>query len=209
MLWFDHLTVIAPTLADGRAHLRDCLGLDIGDGTVHAEMGTHNCRLRLSENTYLEVIAVDPAASPPAGPRWFGLSDAKAIRAHWDRGERLRAWVARCDDLDAVLSAHGAVFGEVLRLGEAARFSLRPDGQLPEKGLLPCLIDRAGQKPPSVRMQDVGARLLDFVLEHPTPAKIQGMYNELEIKGAPVVKAGPRPRYFAQIETPNGIKTLY
>lgn len=209
MLRLDHLTVIAPTLKEGCAHLRDCLGVDIADGAEHVEMGTHNCRLRLSEKTYLEVIAVNPEAPVPAVPRWFGLSDAKAVRGHWDRGERLRSWVARSDDFDKVLAAHGDEFGETLKLGETARFSLRPDGKLPGDGLLPCVIDRGGQLPPSAQMPDTGARLRDFVLEHPSPSKIQALFHEIGIQDAPLVERGPRVRYFARIETRNGLKTLF
>lgn len=209
MLCLDHLTVIAPSLEEGRAHIRDCLGLEIADSATHPEMGTHNCRLRLGDSTYLEVIAVDPDAPAPAGPRWFGLDDAKAVRAHWDRGERLRAWVARSDDLAAVLREQGALFGEALRLGEVARFSLRPDGSLPEDGVLPCVIDRAGRNPPSERMRDFGARLLEFVLEHPAPTQVRARYQEIAIREAPLLRQGPRRRYLAQIETPGGVKTLF
>lgn len=208
MLCLDHLTVIAPTLAEGHTHLRDCLGLDIADGAVHREMGTHNVRLRLGDSAYLEVIAVDPEAPAPDGPRWFGLGDTAAVRAHWERGERLRAWVACSDDFDGHLRDHGALFGETLRLGEVARFSLRRDGRLPEEGILPCIIDRAGRNPPSVRMRDFGARLLDFVLEHPEPTRVRALYERIGIQDAPLVREGPCVRYHARIETPDGVKTL-
>ena len=36
-------------------------------------MGTHNRLLGLGTNVYLEVIAIDTEAAPPARPRWFSL----------------------------------------------------------------------------------------------------------------------------------------
>ncbi|WP_439710237.1 VOC family protein [Agrobacterium leguminum] len=61
MLKLDHLTVIAPTLAVGVAHVQRCLGLDVPFGTRHDYMGSHNHRLQLGNSVYLEIMALDPA----------------------------------------------------------------------------------------------------------------------------------------------------
>ena len=58
-LRLDHLTVIAPTLSEGVAHVRHCLDLDVPFGTRHDYMGTHNHRLQLGNSVYLEIIALD------------------------------------------------------------------------------------------------------------------------------------------------------
>jgi len=209
MLCLDHLTVIAPSLAEGVEHVRACLDLDIPYGGTHPEMGTHNHVLRLGEGTYLEIIATDPSAPPPSGPRWFGLDDLEAVQSDWANGERLRGWVARTDDIDAVLADHGELLGGKMRLGKNAGFSLLADGSLPLGGVLPSVIDRAGQSPRSTRLTDHGAQLRDFVLEHPSPAKVMALYEEFGIRNAPLVQDGPRTRYFATIDTPRGLKTLH
>jgi hypothetical protein len=103
MLELDHLTILAPSLTLGVDHVRACLDLDIPYGGAHPEMGTHNHLLRLSDATFLEVIAIDPAAKPPARPRWFGLDDADAVRSAWEDGRRLRGWVARTRHLTQFL----------------------------------------------------------------------------------------------------------
>lgn len=36
-------------------------------------MGTHNLMLRLGDSSYLEIIAINPAAPAPGRPRWFAL----------------------------------------------------------------------------------------------------------------------------------------
>jgi hypothetical protein len=208
MLSLDHLTVIAPTLADGVAHVHACLGVDVPFGTHHPDMGTYNHRLRLGEDVYLEIIAVDPEAPVPAGPRWFGLGDAAAVRADWAEGRRLRTWVARTTDMNATLAAHAHLLGGDFRLGQVARFSLLPDGRLPMNGLLPSVIDRGGGGSPAAGMADLGMRLVSFALEYPAPDEIAVAYASLAVRDAPRVRAGPRPRYVATIDTPDGPRTL-
>jgi hypothetical protein len=97
MLQLDHLTVVAPDLAEGVAHVRGCLDLDVPFGQRHLYMGTHNHLLQLGDGVYLEIVARDPAAAPQAHRRWFGLDDQRRVRADWDAGRRLRGWVARTD----------------------------------------------------------------------------------------------------------------
>lgn len=212
MLSLDHLTVIAPTLADGVAHVRACLGIDAPAGGAHPEMGTHNHLLRLGDDLYLEIIAADPAAPPPHGPRWFGLGDAAAVRADWDRGRRLRGWVARTGDIGAVLADHGALLGVETRLsrdGRGFRFSVPVDGGLPLDGALPSVIERRQPTTPAERLPDLGARLRAFVLEHPDPAAIAGLYDSLGVTGRPELRDGPELRYSALVDTPRGPRSLF
>lgn len=210
MLRLDHLTVVAPSLAEGVAHVRACLGIDMPYGGTHPEMGTHNHLVGLG-HAYLEVIAIDPDAPPPSGPRWFGLGAPEAVRSAWAGGRRLGGWVARTDDIDAVLGAHGERLGRstwISRGGKRSRFSLLPDGRLPLGGVLPSVIDRGGRAPPAPCMPDHGARLRAFVLEHPSPAEVTALYERLGIVDPPRVEAGPVPRYRATIDTPDGERTL-
>ncbi len=209
MLSLDHITIIAPSLAEGVDHVRASLDIDVPFGTKHPDMGTHNHRLRLGETIYLEIIAVDPQAPRPSRPRWFGLDDTAAVRRHWQSGERLRAWVATTSDIDAVLAIHGELLGGKMRIGGQLQFSVLADGRLPRGGAAPSVIDRAGQRPPSAKMPDLGARLREFVIEHPSPAEVTALYGELGIADAPRVEEGPRLRYVATIDTVQGPRTLY
>jgi Glyoxalase-like domain len=210
-LKLDHLTVVAPTLEEGVAHVRDRLGLEMQAGGTHPEMGTHNCLLRLSNDVFLEVIASDPAADRPARSRWFGLDDTQALRSAWDVGRRLRGWVARTGDLDAVLAFHGAVLGQKTRVSRGDRawfFSVRPDGSLPARGVAPPVIDWGERGSPASAMPDVGARLKSFLIEHPDPAWVLNLYTRLGVVDPPEVRQGAQLRYRALIETPSGTKEL-
>jgi len=96
-LALDHLAVTAPTLEEGGEHVRACLGIEVPPGGEHAQMGTHNRLMRLGEDEFLEIIAVDPPA--PGRPRWFGLDRYRF------EPPRLRTWVARTPDLEASLAS--------------------------------------------------------------------------------------------------------
>lgn len=212
MLKLDHLTVIAPTLREGVAHLRECLGLDVPFGQRHHYMGTHNHLLQLGGQVYLEVVAIDPDGAKPPCPRWFGLDDQKAVRAAWESGRRLRGWVAGTDDIHAVLAGREDIFGKAVSLPPAApvfEFSLRDDGALPLDGAAPSLIDRRGKARSMATIPDLGARLVDFTLQHPDPAAIAALYQGLRIDRPPVIGPGDALRYRARIETPAGVKELF
>lgn len=211
MLTLDHLTVIAPTLAEGVAHVRDCLDLDVPFGQRHGYMGTHNHLLQLGDMTYLEIVAFDPDGTSPGHPRWFGLDDQKQVRRDWEAGRRLRGWVARADGIDDVLRGREAIFGRKVALptdAPAFDFAIPDDGSLPWGGAAPSLIDRRGKARSMATIADLGARLRGFSLEHPEAEVIASLLRELGAERAPVVAHGRELRYRAQIETLAGLRDL-
>jgi hypothetical protein len=54
MLKLDHISIIAPSLAEGVAHVRACLDLDVPFGQRHAYMGTYNHLLARQQATHTE-----------------------------------------------------------------------------------------------------------------------------------------------------------
>jgi Glyoxalase-like domain len=211
MLQLDHISVIAPSLAEGVAHVRTCLDIDVPFGRRHEDMGTYNHLLRLGDSVYLEIIAANPDAPPPLHPRWFGLDDQRAVRAAWDSGLRLRGWVARTTDIDSVLARHEGIFGKKTRLtrgGSVYFFSIPPDGSLPLGGVAPSLIDREGRPPSIAAMADFGAKLRSLLIEHPDPDQVAELYGKLSIDTPPEVRHGERLRYRAMIDTRGGLREL-
>ena len=211
MLKLDHLTVIAPTLPEGVAHVRACLDLDVPFGQRHGYMGTHNHLLQLGGTIYLEIIALDPDGQAPACPRWFGLDNTKAVITDWDAGRRLRGWVARTDALDAVLAGRENIFGRKVALpwmNSAFDFALPNDGSLPLDGALPSIIDRRGRSRSMENIADLGARLVSFSLQHPDAKPLSHCYRKLNVDRPPDILQGSDLRYCAQIETPAGIREL-
>ena len=210
-LELDHLTVIAPSLEAGAAHVRAQIGVEMPAGGQHPLMGTHNLLLRLGDATFLEVIAVDPTAEPPGRPRWFGLDAADVIQRDWAEGRRLRGWVARTDDLDSVLADPGALLGEktVATRGDRTwHIAVPGDGSLPLDGAAPTAMSWGARGNPARDMPDLGVRLASFTIEHPDPAGIAALYRRLGVTDPPEVRQGDRLRYRAMIETPQGMKEL-
>nr|MCW1954693.1 VOC family protein [Roseobacter sp.] len=111
MYEFDHLVIAAQELEAGVAWAQERLGVALQAGGQHARYGTHNALLGLAEGLYLEVIAIDPEAAPPAGARWFGL-DA------FSGAPRLVTWVCRVKGLAARRLPQG--FGGVVGLTRGA-----------------------------------------------------------------------------------------
>ena len=211
-LTLDHLTIIAPSLEAGVAHVRDRLGIDMSAGGKHPEMATHNRLLRLGPDVFLEVIATDPDAAPPKRPRWFDLDDAATIQSAWDDGRRLRSWVARTDDFDAVHAKQRSLLGQKTRVSRGDRswlFALHPDGALPAGGVAPLVIDWGSRGCPASEMLDLGARLVSFTIEHPDPVWVTELYEKLAVANPPEVLKGAKFRYRAMIDTPRGMKELH
>ena len=210
-LLLDHITVIAPTLAEGVSHVRACLDLDVPFGQRHGYMGTYNHLMQLGDSVYLEIVALDPDADHPGRPRWFGLDNQKSVRAAWDDGRRLRGWVARTDGIDAILAGRESIFGRKValpRVDSSFDFAIPDDGSLPLDGTMPSVIDRRNKPRSMATIADLGARLRSFVIEHPEPETISKLYRELDIDRPPEVVMGSDLRYLARIETPAGIKEL-
>lgn len=211
MLYLDHLTVIAPSLAEGVSHVRACLDLDVPFGQRHDYMGTYNHLLQLGDTVYLEIVALDPDAHGPSRSRWFGLDDQTRVKAAWDEGRRLRGWVARTDDIGSILAGREPIFGKKVALpviGSSFDFSIPDDGSLPLDGAAPSIIDRRGKPRSMATIADLGARLVSFVLEHPDPVAVSALYRELSIDRPPVIVKGDKLLYRAQIETAAGLKEL-
>ncbi|MEL7257014.1 MAG: VOC family protein [Pseudomonadota bacterium] len=211
MLKLDHLTVIAPTLSQGVEHVRDCIGIDVPFGTRHLYMGTHNHRLQLGNNKYLEIVALDPEGRDPGRARWFGVDDVAQVRRDWDAGRRLRGWVASTTDIDRYVADYPHLFGEVVGLPFDApgfAFSIPKDGSLPADGAVPSLIDHKKDPTCMSDIPDLGARLVGFSVKHPDADALRKLYEQLEINALPTIESGSTLRYEAQIETPAGLRKL-
>lgn len=201
---FDHLAIAAVDLDDGAAAIEAALGVPLQGGGKHAAMGTHNRLLSLGGGEYLEVIAIDPAAEGPGRPRWFALDGfAGAPRA--------RAWILRCDDLEAALARAPVGSGVPMAFRRDAltwRMAVPDSGVLPFDGVFPALIEwGAGVAHPAGRLQDRGVRLAGVTLVHPQAAALRtalaGVVNEHRLR----VEAGA-PAIIATFDTPDGRRVL-
>ena len=172
----DHIVVAARTLDEGAAWCEATLDALPVEGGRHATMGTHNRLLGLGPGgygrMYLEIIALDPAAPPPARARWFDL-DSPALQAAIAASPRLVHWVARSNDVDAAIAAlrasghdpGDAVAAERMTAHGLLRWriSLRADGRRPAGGAVPLMIEW-GAEHPSDRLPESGVSVARVTL---------------------------------------------
>jgi hypothetical protein len=164
---FDHIVVAARTLDEGAAWVEARLGVAPVPGGKHPTMGTHNRLLRIGPREFLEVIAIDPDAAPPARARWLGL-DSPEVRGRLEReGAALMHWVERTDDIERALLDYGDTV-EVLDLARGPyrwKIGVPKDGHRPAGGRLPTLIQWEGGLHPADALPDSGCRLERFTNE--------------------------------------------
>lgn len=205
----DHITVTAANLDEGAAWVTQALGVTPQPGGEHPRMGTHNLLMRLSDSTFLEIIAINPAAPAPSRPRWFDL-DRRAP----DAPPTLSTWVVRCEDIQASAAASPLPLGVIEPMSRGAlnwHITIPSDGMVPLDGVAPALI--AWQTPvhPAQHMPELGLRLLAWEIHHPEPAKVQALLAALHLQTPVTVQATPpgaTAHLRARLLTPNGERVL-
>lgn len=191
-------------LGEAQVWLEAQLGVPTQPGGQHPRFGTHNRLLGLhlpgAGRCYLELIAIDPAAPAPAGPRWFEL-DTPAMQARVAKRPRLIHWVA------AVPSLTGHPLALPLERGDARwRLTVPPDGSLPGGGVEPSLI--AWETPPpadSLPPSGVTLRTLELLGPQPerlTPWAAQHQGADIQVRWA------AQPQLRATLTAPGGQVTL-
>lgn len=180
----DHLVVAAADLDTGRQYIEDLLGVRTEAGGRHDAIGTHNRLLRLGDDQYLEIIAIDPDAPPPAQPRFFALDDP-AMQAAILSCPRLITWVARASNLDEA-AAHPPYrdmeIRDMARGDLHWRMTFTPDGSLPCEGALPLLIEWQTDPTPPQRMADSGCALKRFVVQSPQVQRVRQVLQDLNLE---------------------------
>ncbi len=196
----DHLVIAAPDLDAGSDWFRRRTGLDLSPGGEHPLMGTHNRLLSLGAEAYLEVIAINPAATRPDHPRWFDLDRFGGETA-------LRTWVVRCDDLDAALAAAPPGSGtprDFARGDLRWRMAVPGDGRLPFDNLFPALIEWQTDAHPAPRLPDSGARLRSLTLAHPEACALRAALAAVLDDPRIAVEQAAAPGLSAVLDTPAG-----
>lgn len=209
-LRLDHITMAARTLAEGAAYAERALGIAIPPGGAHPQMGTHNRLLKLGDDCFLEVIAPDPDATPPARPRWFALDDP-AMKARLAGAPQLITWVVATSDIGAALAAMPDAARPAIpasRGNLAWRIGVAPDGAMSFDGAFPTLIEWPQGPHPASRMADLGCSLDRFEVSHPDAHRIaRALAPHFDDRRVTFIHA-PRAAFRALIRTPAGLREL-
>jgi hypothetical protein len=210
----DHLVVVADTLEQGAAWCEATLGVVPAPGGRHPLMGTHNRLLKIAgpghARAYLEIIAIDRDAAPPAHARWFGMDDP-ALQQAVRREPRLVHWVASVPDLAGACAAWAAMGLDPGTPRAASRdtprgrlewqITVRDDGRPQCGGALPTLI-QWGQAHPSQSLPDSGVRLQSLALAAQPPGRLVQACAAIGWSGMTVRPEGPALQ--AALYTPRG-----
>ncbi len=209
----DHLVVIAATLDEGVAWCEATLGVTAGPGGRHALMGTHNRLFSIASPAfplaYFEIIAIDPAAPPPARRRWFDMDDPALQERVRRQGPQLLHWAVRVPDARAAVAALqglGIARGEVIAASRPTpsgllqwQITVREDGQRLYDGALPTLI-QWGAVHPAAAMPASGVTLAAFELKHP---QAELLAAALQALGLSTLAVGTGPAQLrARLQTP-------
>ena len=198
----DHLVIAATTLAKGVAWCEATLGVTPGPGGEHALFGTHNRLLKLrapgAPHAYLEIIAVNPGATPTRlAPlqRWFDLDDPTLQARLQRQGPQLVHWVASVPDLSAALTAWRALGIDRGLALTASRptpagllqweIAVRDDGQRLLGGCLPTLI-QWGESHPAQSMSESSLTLCGLRLSHPQHNLLRSALQAVDLRGVQV-----------------------
>ncbi|HEB89978.1 MAG TPA: VOC family protein [Deltaproteobacteria bacterium] len=171
----DHLVYAVPDLAAAIEMFRTRLGHAPTRGGHHPGLGTHNAILPLRGGSYVELIARDPRAPDPAGPRPFGLDTLTS--------SRLVTWAARSRAIERdVTRARNASFdpGPILEMkrrgpdGRSLRWKLSLRSPPFGDGLVPFLIDWGESPHPATHTPPgpIAVELVRFAGRHPDTTRI-------------------------------------
>jgi catechol 2,3-dioxygenase-like lactoylglutathione lyase family enzyme len=205
----DHITIVAPSLAEGVEYVRQTLGVTPQPGGEHPRMATHNALLRLGDQVFLEVIAINPDAPAPDHPRWFDLDQLNP-----DAAPRLATWVARTNDIQATVAAAPVALGSIEPMSRGSLhwlITIPQDGSLPLHGIAPTLIQWHNGPHPADKLPDQGCTLVKLEGFHPQADQISSMLQAAGLQGGFSVyplAAGERPYLVAHIRTPDGLRLV-
>ena len=176
------------------------------NGSKHTLMSTHNCVMQAGNESFLELISIDPDAPDPGRTRWFTLDDP-ATASKLAVQPRALCWVVNTDDLDKLVDSSPVDLGEVVTFvrGERSwRLTVPADGHLPHNALLPAFIEWSPGPHPSTAQQDLGVTLSRVQLSHPDPDSLSSLLKQLHVDHLASVTAGDSPGLAFELNSPNG-----
>jgi len=202
----DHFAIGTDNLERGTADMEAKLGVVVPRGGKHKAMSTHNCVMQTGNESFFELIAIDPdAPADPGRIRWFTLDDP-ATKNRLSERARALCWVVGTDDLDSVVAASPVDLGEIVSLSRGDlswRLTVPKDGSLPMDGLLPAFIEWSAGPHPSTAQQDLGVRLEKVNLSHPNPTELNVILKTLQVDHLATVMKGDMGLSF-ELSTPKG-----
>ena len=210
----DHIVIGAANLEKATEKVEGLLQTKFSTSGKHSLMATHNRLARLQNSAYIEIIAIDPSASFPKScfqeKRWFSLDSATTQR-RLTTGPQPLCWVVAVNNIEQFTSNCGYSPGRVTEMSRGDfrwKLTVPNDGDLPEGGVLPVLIEWPKGKNPAEAMPESNLVLKQITLFHPSPDFIEPILSAMDIAGPINIKLGEPAIQFI-FKTPNGNNVLF
>lgn len=188
----DHLVIGANDLEQGVAFIKGKLNVTLPQASKHADMSTHNCVAPTGNDSFIEILSIDPDAAEPNRARWFDM-DNPVVKNKFKQSPCAYHWVVGTNNLDAVIANSPIPLGEVVKFtrGDRSwRLTIPADGSLQEEGLIPTFIEWSPGPHPSTGMADLGIKLEEIVLTHPKPDWLIDILTQLGVNQLATVVEG-------------------
>ena len=146
----DHIVLGSFTLEEGTEFLENILQAKLSDIGYHKDMGTHNRVIRISENVYIEVIAIDPKRKNLNNRKWFNLDNSN-LQSKLKISPQIIGYVI--ENKDRNINKYYDPFFEASRDSYKWQFAMPTfknnilDSEIIEAGIIPSLISWKSDKP--------------------------------------------------------------
>ena len=210
----DHLVIGAAELDKATKQIQDFTKAKFLPGGKHPLMATHNRLIKLQNSLYMEIIAADPNASLPSNPtrknRWFSL-DSNATKKRLTHAPQPLCWVVAVNNIEQTSFHCGYSPGNIIEMNRGSfkwKITVPNNGDLPESGVLPILIEWPNGKHPTDTMPESNIFLEELELFHPHPNEIRHILSGLNINGPIRVNLGEPGLQFS-LKTPDNISVVF
>ena len=162
----DHIVFGSYTLEEGTVFVENMLQAKLSDIGYHKDMGTHNRVIRISENVYLEVVAIDPKRKNLKNRKWFNLDNSN-LQSKLKKSPQIIGYVIENNDRN--INKYYDPFFEASRDRYKWKFAMPTfnnilDSEIIETGIIPSLISWKSEKP-IYQMKKNQFELISFEIE--------------------------------------------
>ena len=146
----DHIVIGAFTLEEGTKFVEGKLQSKLSDIGYHENLGTHNRVIRIDDNVYLEVIAINPQSRNLKVRNCFNLDNSK-LQSKLKKSPQIISYVIENNDIN-ILKYYDPFF-EVSRANYRWQFAMPSykknilNDDIIESGIIPSLISWKSENP--------------------------------------------------------------
>ena len=160
----DHVVLGANTLQEGTDFVENILQTKLSDIGYHKDMGTHNRTIKINNDVYLEVVAIDPKTKDLKNKKWFNLDNSN-LQFKLKKSPQIIGYVI--ENNNKIPFKYYDPFFEASRANYRWQFAMPSynnnnlDIEIIETGIIPSLISWGNNKP-IYQMQKNQFELISF-----------------------------------------------